>query len=208
MGAHRQWKVPRRGPQAARDATLALRLCALTLRPPRQRQREGLPVVTLWAVPGQEVEPPADVTPIEWRVVTTVAVDTVDDATQGMQWYSCRWGSEVWHRILTSGWRIEARQRASGERWQRCLTLSRVIAWRIFSATMLARAVPDRPCSVLLDLDEWPALSWAIQQCPTPPEEPPSLVPAVHWLAQRGGFVGRRRRAQPGTATLWRGFQH
>jgi hypothetical protein len=207
-GAHLQLKVPRRGPQAARDATLALRFCALTLRPPRQRQREGLPVVTLWAVQVQEVEPPADVTPIEWLLLTTVVVDTVDDAIQCVQWYSCRWGIEVWHRILKSGCRIEARQLASGERLQRCLTLYSVIAWRIFYATMLARAVPDMPCSVLLDLDEWQALYCAIHQCPTPPEEPPSLVQAVHWIAQLGGFVGRRRRDQPGTETLWRGFQH
>src|SRR4051794_10841359 len=39
------------------------------------------------------------------------------------------------------------------------------MAWRIFYATMLARAVPDMPCSVLLDLDEWQALSCAIHQC-------------------------------------------
>src|SRR5262247_4348386 len=200
--------IPRRGPQAARDATLALRFCALTLRPPRHRQRAGLPVVTLWAVQVQEVEPPADVTPIEWLLLTTVAVDTVDDATQCVQWYSCRWGIEVWHRMLKSGWRIEARQLASGERLQRCLTLYSVIAWRIFYATMLARAVPDMPCSVLLDLDEWQALYCAIHQCSTPPGEPPSLVQAVHWIAQLGGFVGRRRRDQPGTETLWRGFQH
>jgi len=208
VGAHLQLKVPRRGPQAAPDATLALRFCALTLRPPRHRQREGLPVVTRWAVPVQEVEPPADVTPIEWLLLTTVVVDTVDDATQCVQWYSCRWGIEVWHRILKSGCRIEARQLASGERLQRCLTLYSVIAWRIFYATMLARAVPDMPCSVLLDLDEWQALYCAIHQCPTPPAEPPSLAQAVHWIAQLGGFVGRRRRDQPGTETLWRGFQH
>ncbi len=73
---------------------------------------------------------------------------------------------------------------------------------------MLARAVPDMLCSVLLDLDEWQAFYGAIHQCPTPPEEPPSLTQAVRWIAQLGGFVGRRRRDQPGTATLWRGFQH
>jgi Transposase Tn5 dimerisation domain len=82
------------------------------------------------------------------------------------------------------------------------------MAWRIFSATMLARAVPEMPCSVRLALDEWHALSCAIHHCPTPPEEPPSLDQAVRWMAQLGGFVGRRRRDQPGTDTLWRGFQH
>src|SRR6266403_5870336 len=40
---HLLLQVPRRGPQAARDATLALRFCPLTLCPPRHRQREDLP---------------------------------------------------------------------------------------------------------------------------------------------------------------------
>jgi len=205
---HLLLKVPRRGPQAARDATLALRFCPLTLCPPRHRQREGLPAVTLWAVQVQEVDPPTDVTPIAWLLLTTVAVETVVDAIERVQWYSCRWGIEVWHRVLKSGCRIEERQLASGERLQRCLTLYSVIAWRIFYATMLARAVPEMPCSVLLELDEWQALYCAIHHCPTPPEEPPSLDQAVRWIAQLGGFVGRRRRDQPGTETLWRGFQH
>jgi len=205
---HLLLQVPRRGPQAARDATLALRFCPLTRCPPRHRQREGLPAVALSAVPVQELDPPPDVTPIEWLLLTTVAVETVDDAIERVQWYSCRWGIEVWHRVLKSGCRIEERQWASGERLQRCLTLYSVIAWRIFYATMLARAVPEMPCSVRLELDEWQALYCAIHHGPTPPEEPPSLDQAVRWIAQLGGFVGRRRRDQPGTETLWRGFQH
>jgi hypothetical protein len=43
-------QVPRRGSQPAREASLALRHCRLTLSPPRHRKREGLPAVELWAV--------------------------------------------------------------------------------------------------------------------------------------------------------------
>src|SRR6516162_8676248 len=64
----------------------------------------------LWAVQVQEVDPPTDVTPIEWLLLTTGAVETVDDAIERVQWYSCRWGIEVWHRILKSGCHLEARQ--------------------------------------------------------------------------------------------------
>src|SRR6266566_2797405 len=206
--AHLILKVPRRGPQPARDATLALRFCPVTLCPPRHRQREGLPAVALWAVQVMEVEPPTAVGPIEWLLLTTVPVHTVDDAIERVRWYACRWGIEVWPRILKSGCRIEARQLATSERLQRCLTLYSVIAWRVFYATMLARAVPEMPCDVLLEIEEWQALYCAIHHCPTPPEEPPTLEQAIRWIAQLGGFVGRRRSDQPGTETLWRGFQH
>jgi Transposase Tn5 dimerisation domain len=115
---------------------------------------------------------------------------------------------EVWHRSLKSGCRLEAHQFQWAERVQRCLTLYSGIAWRVFYATMLARAVPEMPCSVLLEIEEWQALSCAIYHCPTPPDEPPTLGEAVRWIAQLGGFVGRRRRDQPGAEVLWRGFQH
>jgi hypothetical protein len=58
--------VPRRGPQPAREATLALRYGPLTLCPPQHRKAEGLPAVVLWAVQVCEVAPPAEVEPIEW----------------------------------------------------------------------------------------------------------------------------------------------
>ena len=146
---HLRLQVPRRGLQPGRDATLALRFCPLTLRPPQQRKTEPLPAVALWAVQVREVEPPDGVEPIEWLLLTTVAVQTVDDAIERVTWYACRWGIEVWHRILKSGCRIEARQLGTAERLQRCLTLYSVIAWRVFYATMLARAVPDMPCAGL-----------------------------------------------------------
>jgi hypothetical protein len=200
--------VPRRGAQPGREATLALRCCPLTLSPPRHRKSERLPEVSLWAVQVAEIDPPAAVEPIAWLLLTTVSVSTVEDAIERVAWYACRWGIEVWHRILKSGCRIEARQLATGERLQRCLTLYSVIAWRVFYAIMLARAVPEMSCDVLLEIEEWQALYCAIHHCPIPPDSPPTLGEAVRWIAQLGGFVGRRRRDQPGAETLWRGFQH
>src|SRR5215470_2174187 len=104
---HRRLQVPRRGPQPGRDAPLALRFCPLTLRPPQHRQAERLPAVALWAGQVREVEPPAGGEPSAWLLVTTGAVQTVDDASERVTWYACRWGSEVWHRLLQSGCRIE-----------------------------------------------------------------------------------------------------
>lgn len=202
-------KVPRRGNQPAREATLARRFCPLTLKPPGNRkQSEGLPEVTLWAVQVVEVEAPADVTAIEWMLVTTVAVHSVEDAMERVEWYGCRWGIEVWHRILKSGCRIEACQLETGERLERCLTRYSVIAWRVLYAVMLARAVPEMSCEVLLEIAEWQALYCATHHDPIPPESPPTLGEAVRWIAQLGGFVGRRRSDQPGPETVWRGLQH
>jgi hypothetical protein len=82
-----------------------------------------------------------------------------------------------------------------------------VIAWRVLTATLLARAVPDLPCTVLLEAAEWQALYCAIHATAAPPAQAPSLGEAVRWLATLGGYMGRRRDGPPGPEVLWRGLQ-
>ena len=201
-------RVPRKPGQPARTAHLTLRFAAVTVRPPGHRAAERLrsvPIVAVWAV---EAAPPAGTSPIEWLLLTTCTVTTAEQARAVVAWYACRWGIEVWHRVLKSGCRIEARQLETADRLERCLTLYSVIAWRVLYATLLARAAPDLPCTTLLDPDEWQALYCVIHRTPTPPQTPPTLRQAVHWLAQLGGFLARSADGEPGPTVLWRGFQH
>jgi Transposase Tn5 dimerisation domain len=148
------------------------------------------------------------VEPIEWLLFTTVTVETGDDAIERVQWDAWRGGIEVWHRIVKSGGQLEARQFRQAERFRCAWALYRGLAWRIFYATLLARAVPEAPWSVLLEPDEWHARYCAIHRVPPPPAEPPSLGHAGTWIAQLGGFGGRRRSDRPGAEVMWRGFQH
>jgi hypothetical protein len=197
-----------RAGQVAREATVTVRWRQVRLRPPNSRAKEKLPTLTVWAVWACETNPPDGVAPVEWLLLTTVPITTTDDALERLAWYAARWGIEVWHKVLKSGCRIEDRQLETAERLKRCLTLYSVIAWRILYATMLARAVPDVPCTVLLDEDEWQGLYCRIHRVAIPPAKPPTLRTAVRWIAQLGGFQGRKRDGEPGVTVLWKGFQH
>jgi hypothetical protein len=197
-----------RANQAARQATLRVRWQQITLRPPNSRTKDKLPNVSVWAVWACETNPPAGVEAIEWLLLTTVPITTTDEALERLAWYAARWGIEVWHKVLKSGCRIEDRQLESAERLKRCLTLYSVIAWRILYATMLARALPDVACTLLLDADEWQGLYCRIHRVSIAPTHPPTLRQAVRWIAQLGGFQGRKRDGEPGVTVLWKGFQH
>lgn len=200
--------VGTRAGQPARTARLDVHWRSVTLRPPKNQAKRKLPTVTVWAVWAHETAPPPGVAPVEWLLLTTVPIHTTTDALERLEWYSARWGIEVWHKVLKSGCRIESRQLATAERLTRCLTLYSIIAWRILYATMLARALPDAPCSLLLDDDEWQALYCRIYRVASPPPQPPPLATAVRWIAQLGGFPNRKGDGQPGVMVLWRGFQH
>ena len=197
--------VPRRPGQPARAAVLTVRHRAVTLRPPVRRASERLPLAPVWAVLAREEDPPAGAPPLEWLLLTTVPVATADDARTRVDWYACRWGIEVFHRVLKTGCRLEAKQLGAPERLERCLALYSVVAWRVLYTTMLARDLPDAPCTVLLAPDEWQALYCFTHRIPTPPADPPPLHQAVRWIGQLGGFLGRRHDGHPGPMTLWRG---
>lgn len=200
--------VPRRGTQPARQATVTVRWGLVLLCPPAHRKAEKLPTLALWAVQALEEQPPAGVEPVEWLLLTTCSVHTTADALERLDWYAARWGIEVWHKVLKSGCRIEARQLESADRLRRCLALSSVLAWRILYAVLLSRAMPDAPCTALLEPEEWQALSCAIHMTATPPATPPTLRQAVHWIGRLGGFLARRGDGEPGVTVLWKGFQH
>jgi hypothetical protein len=196
--------LPRQKDRPARDAKLTIRHAAVTLCPPQDKPQ--LPPISVWAVLAKEEKAPKGAEPIDWLVLTTVPVETFEDAVEKLQWYAKRWTIEVFHRTLKSGCRIEDRQLQNAERIETCLAIDMVIAWRICHLVKLGREVPDMPCDVYFGEPEWKALVVYDTEDPIPPEKPPSLGKAVRMVATLGGFLGRKCDGEPGAECLWRGF--
>lgn len=206
MAGHLKVQVSKREAHPAREATVAVRYTSLTLRPPQHLRTEMKPL-SLYAVLVQEIDPPAEVEPLCWLLLTTVPISSFDDAIERIQWYCQRWQIEILHKILKSGCRIEQAQLASGKRLMPLITLFSIIAWRLFWITFLARSDPDAPASTILANHELQALYTFIHKQPIPD----SLVPTVHqtlrWVAQLGGFLARKSDGEPGVTVVWRGWQ-
>lgn len=198
-------RLPRRAKRSARTAILEVRFGAVELRAPKTRGR--LPNVRVWAVWARETGAPAGVEPVEWMLLTTLRVDTFDQACEKLDWYTRRWGIEVFHRTLKSGCQIETRQLGHADRIEACLAIDLVVAWRIFHLAKLGRETPEVPCTVYFEQIEWQALVGFIRKDPIPPAKPPSLREAIRLVASLGGFLGRKGDGEPGTQTLWLGLQ-
>lgn len=203
VAGHQEVHIPRNGSRAARTAKLEVRSASVTLRPPKDKELADVP---MWAVYAREVDSPPEVTsPLQWMLLTTVAVSSFAQAVERLRWYALRWGIEVYHRVIKSGCRIEDRQLNSADRIESCLAIDLVVAWRIYWLTKQSRETPDIPCDVVLKEDEWKVLYASVRDEP-PPSEPPSLRDAVRMIAKLGGFLGRKSDGDPGTTTLWRGL--
>jgi hypothetical protein len=198
--------IPRRGSRKARDTWLDVRFAKVELTPPKRYESE--PPIQVWAVHVLEQEEyQVNGEPVEWMLLTTVAVDTFADARKRVEWYSGRWGIEVYHRVLKSGCRLKDRQLHTADGLEACLGVDMVVAWRIYHMTMLGREVPEVPCTVFFKDVEWKALCCYVHKTPVAPKEPPLLRQAIYMVGGIGGHLGRKGDGPPGTQTLWRGLQ-
>jgi hypothetical protein len=203
-------QVPAQPGRAARTAVLTLRFTQVSL-PPSVQARKYLgrtEAVTLWALSACEEHPPTGVAPLHWRLLTTQAVTTADDALTQVRRYSQRWTIELFHKILKSGCRIEARQLETLPRLLRCLQLDVIVAWRVLALSRAGRGdLGALPITQWLTDLEWQLLWVHHHRTGPPPAQPPTTRQAVRWIAQLGGFLARKHDGEPGLLTLWRGLQ-
>jgi hypothetical protein len=120
----------------ARQATLALRACKVEIPRPQRRLAEEtakLPrSVSLWLVEALEVDPPADIEPLHWRLLTSHAVTTLAEARQIVAWYRQRWHIEQVFRVMkTKGFDIEANRMAEGRPFENLATATLIAAVQV-----------------------------------------------------------------------------
>lgn len=199
-------KVPRNKKQKERQAELTIRFAQVNLKSPTKRGKKHEKVLPIWAILLSEENPPLDVEPICWKLLTTLPVLSLEDAIEKIQWYMIRWQIELYHKVLKSGCRVEERQLRSVEQLIRCLMLDAVVAWRVLLLTKLGREVPDLPCTVVFDEYEWKALYCFVHKTQCLPEKEPNLQQAIRMVAKLGGFLARKSDGQPGSTTIWRGL--
>jgi Druantia protein DruA/Transposase DNA-binding/Transposase Tn5 dimerisation domain len=197
--------VPRRGSRPAREAMVDVRFARVVLKPPlRCASAAG---ITAWAVYVVEQAGTTVESPIEWMLLTTAEVKNFSDAQKRVEWYSGRWGIEVYHRTLKSGCRIQDRQLETADRLETCLGVDMVVAWRVYHLTMLGRQTPESPCTLFFKDVEWKALCCYVNKTPVAPQKPPSILKAVLMVGGMGGHLGRKGDGFPGTQTIWRGLE-
>lgn len=189
--------------RAARTAQLALRYRRVEIvrDPQRPNAQAKLPVTVVHAV---ENTPPSGEKPIEWFVLTTLAVDSTEQAAEVLRWYALRWRIEDWHRVLKSGCKIDELGHHSAERLERAIAIRMVIAWRVMLMTLLGREAPELPPELLFSDLELRVLGDFAQSRGR--SRPTQLSDAVRLVAILGGYLNRNHDPPPGHQLMWHGY--
>jgi hypothetical protein len=161
--------------------------------------------VTATCLIAREIDAPAGVEPIEWRLLTNRCATTREEVVELIDWYRARWDIEIFFHVLKNGCKVEAMQLSHIDNIERALALFMVVAWRIAYLMRLGRTCPDLDASLFFDPDEIRGAYLLTKQ--RRPDRPPTLNEVLRLVARVGGFLGRKGDGEPGVKTIWEGIQ-
>ena len=191
-------------PRAGRIATLTFAAQPLTLLRPQARRYAHVPAALhVHVVYAWEVAPPPGETPIEWRLLTTEPIETLDQVLRIVDWYRARWVIEEFFKALKTGCAYEKRQLASLATLLVALALLAPIAWQLLLLRHVAHGLPDGAATAVLSPRQLHVLQAAPVGARLGPT--PTVGNVLLTLARLGGHL--KQNGDPGWLVLGRGMQ-
>lgn len=150
---------------------------------------------------------------IEWQLLTSHPIKTVEDLKLVVFSYTQRWRIEELHKTLKSGaCRVEETQLQTKDRVIKWATIMVAVASRIERIKRLSRERPNEPASLELSEHEIRALIKLKRihkkRTETISDDEPSIELATRWLAELGGYTGKSSGGPPGSITIRRGLDY
>jgi Transposase DNA-binding/Transposase Tn5 dimerisation domain len=150
-----------------------------------------------------EPNPPTGVDPVEWILLCSLPIASVEEALRTVDWYTCRWLCEDYHMCLKTGCRIEASQLDSGEDLRCLLGFLAPLAVRLLQLRQYVRQAPEAPVMPVVD----PLMVEVLARSQKKDAATMTLRQFWYSVAQMGGHLGRRSDGPPGWRTLWKGWR-
>ena len=194
--------LPATQDRKARSATLSIAWQEVNIEPPQGGATLTGRPVRAWIVRAWEETAPDGVEPLEWILITSVPVQSVEQAWERVDWYRARWIVEDYHQCLKTGCSIEERQLQTYEGLRRLLGFLAPMAVRLLQLRTASRASPELPASQTMPHEVVQVVAYLANV------EASSLSTGQCWytIAGQGGYLGRKGDGPPGWKTLWYGW--
>ena len=190
--------------QPARKARVRVAAGAVQLQVPKIKYGEhGTTPLDAWVVHVKELDALAQVTPLEWILLTNRPTTTRAAAWERVDWYECRPMIEEFHKAQKTGCGMELPQFTTRKALEVTIAILSVVAAQLLRLRDLARQKEDRPAREVVDESYIEALSlWRWKQV----KMDLSAREFLFALARLGGHLGRAADRLPGWMVLWRGW--
>ena len=162
------------------------------------------PLIRVTCLIAKETGAPDGIKPVEWRLLTNRAAQSLDELIELIGWYRCRWEIETFFNVLKNVCRVEALQLGSIGKIELALAVYMIVSWRLARLVRLGRTHPDLAATELFTDDEWKG-AYILAKKPVP-KTTPTLREVIRRIAMLGSFLARKGDGEPGVKRLWLGF--
>ena len=164
--------------------------------------------ISLFAILAKEINAPDDVSPILWRLITTLPMESAEDAVEFTRYYALRWVQERFHFLLKSGGaNVESFQLKNLHRLKNAITCSSMAALNALKIHFAAKNQPEMPAFDLgVTSPQYQALCFYINHMAGKPRLDPNIPPSIAVfainLASIVGFKPSKTYPIPGLKIL------
>lgn len=200
-----------------RTARVETRYGKVTLVKPRTVPGSYPATKTIWCILVREQAStvPANEKPIEWRLLTTHELKSVQDALQCIEWYKSRWYiEEIFRLVKSEGLNVEAAQLETGAAMKKLLLLALVAACNIMAMKLAYdRRDEENLASIVFSREQLELLQIMLPKLEgnTQKQKNPFKKRSFAWaswiIARLGGWSGYASQAKPGYITFRDGFK-
>jgi Transposase DNA-binding/Transposase DDE domain len=113
------------------DVTLSIKYHYMKILPPIGKSKK-YPALWVTIIHATEHMAPSDRDAINWKLITSLPIHSLEDAIEKLQWYAQRWKIETFHKILKSGCKAESSKLRTAERLVNLISIFCILSWRIF----------------------------------------------------------------------------
>lgn len=189
-------------PRQSRVAKLTFSATPLNFKRPAERRYLDEPSLTVNVVHVREVDPPEGEGSVEWTLVTTEPIDTVEQVLHIVDCYRTRWQIEEYFKSLKTGCSFQKLQLESLTTLLNALAIYLPVAWRLFLLKSLSRLSEEAPAECVLTDSQISILR--VKTTPVLPQQL-SARKAMLAIAALGGHI--KNNGEPGWQVLGRGYQ-
>ena len=212
----RSVRLPARAQRPERLASLELRFGTVELARPQSRFLRHLPEsLSLTVVDVREINPPAGVEPLHWRLLTTHHVVNPEDAWRIVEWYKQRWVIEQFFRVLkTQGLRLEDSQIGTADRLLKLVAIAAKAAVITIQLVQAREGRGHQPIHLAFNANQAAVLVALNQRFEAKtkrlknPHPSDSLAWAGWIIGRLGGWDGYPSSRPPGPVTFKHGLEY
>ena len=192
----------------ARTADIEVSVVRVTFPMPRHRspwvKQCGIKELAMNVVVVEESRTAKGTSAVRWILLTSLPVDSFEDAWQVIEDYENRWLIEEYHKVIKSGCSVERHALRTADRLEPLTALISVIGIRLFQLKLIGRSQREAKAK-----SHVPASWLKVLKLVRPKLNitDMSVYEFFRELAKLGGFLGRKSDGEPGWETTWHGFQ-